>query len=185
MVRLRAHRNESLRGLQWQYKTQDKNRLHSLNRSIVFSGRKQGLYQQIDHRTLNFFSTHRSIRLQFARLHGSSNGRASREIRFFVRATAYESHFCCRAQADLAIFFFGTRSRSSSERACWIGDVRSVFVFCCCFLMFVYQVKTVPHISLYMTSTYNSKTAVQYHMTPIYNSTLTTVQYRTFADPLL
>ena len=41
---------------------------------------------------------------------------------------------------------------------------------------------TVP---LYMTSTYNSKTAVQYRMTPIYNSTLTTVQYRTFTDPLL
>ena len=36
MVRLRAHRNESLRGLQWQHKTQDKNRLHSRNRSIVF-----------------------------------------------------------------------------------------------------------------------------------------------------
>ena len=49
--------------------------------------------------------------------------------------------------------------------------------------MFVYQVKTVPHIPLYMTSTYNSKTAVQYRMTPIYNSTLTTVQYRTFIDP--
>ena len=32
------------------------------------------------------------------------------------------------------------------------------------------QVKTVTHIPLYMTSTYNSKTAVQYHMTPIYNS---------------
>ena len=75
---------------------------------------------------------------------------------------------------------FGTRSRSSSERAYWIGDVRSVFVFCFCFPMFVYQVKTVPHIPLYMTSTYNSKTAVQYRMTPIYNSTLTTAQYRTF-----
>ena len=36
MVRLRAHRNESLRGLQWQYKTQDKNRLHSRNRSNFF-----------------------------------------------------------------------------------------------------------------------------------------------------
>ena len=158
----------------------------ALTQSIIFfSGRKQGLYQQIDHRTLNCLSTHRSIRLQFARLHGSSNGRASREIIFFVRAIAYERHYCCRAQADLAIFFFGTRSRSSSERACWIGDVRFVFVFCFCFPMFVYQVKTVPHIPLYMTSTYNSKTAVQYHMTPIYNSTLTTVQYRTSTDPLL
>ena len=76
MVSLRAHRNESLRGLQWQHKTQDKNRLHSRNRSI-FSGRKQELYQQIDHRSLNFLSTHRSIRLQFARLHGSANGYAS------------------------------------------------------------------------------------------------------------
>ena len=129
-------------------------------------------------------STHRSIRPQFARLHGSSNESASREIRFFVRATAYERHFCCRAQADLANFFFRTRSRSSSERACWIGDVRSVFVFCLCFPMFVYLLKTVPHMPLYMTSTYNSKTAVQYHMTPIYNNTLTTVQYRTFTDPL-
>ena len=36
MVRLRAHRNESLGGLQWQYKIQDKNRLHSRNRSIFF-----------------------------------------------------------------------------------------------------------------------------------------------------
>ena len=48
--------------------------------------------------------------------------------------------------------------------------------------MFVYQVKTVPHIPLYMISTYNSKTAVQYRMTPIYSSTLTTVQYRTFTE---
>ena len=38
---------------------------------------------------------------------------------------------------------------------------------------------------LYMTSTYISKTAVQYRMTPIYNSTLTKVQNRTFTDPLL
>ena len=60
MVRLRAHWNVSLRGLQWQYKTQDKNRLHSRNRSIFFSGRKQALYQQIDHRTLNCFE-HASI----------------------------------------------------------------------------------------------------------------------------
>ena len=70
---------------------------------------------------------------------------ASREIRFFVRATACERHFCCRAQAQLGIFFFGTRSRSSSERACWIVDVRSVFVFCFCFPMFVYLLITVPY----------------------------------------
>ena len=30
---------------------------------------------------------------------------ASREIRFFVRATAHERHFCCRAQAQLGNFF--------------------------------------------------------------------------------
>ena len=109
---------------------------------------------------------------------------------------------------------FGTRSRSSYERACWIGDFSFVFVFVllCLYtklknntvLLIQYcsyhlPLKTVPYCSyptntkinnsttvpLYMTSTYNSKTAVQYRMTPIYNSTLTTVQYRTFTDPLL
>ena len=93
--------------------------------------------------------------------------------------------FAAELRLNSAIFFSGTRSRSSSERACWIGDVRSVFVFCFCFPMSVYQVKTVPQIPLYMTSTYKRKTAVQYRMTPIYNSTLTTAQYRTFTDPLL
>ena len=142
MVRQRAHRNESLGGLQWRYKTISA--LHSRSRSFFFG---------LEARTIStnrsphaqFLSTHQSIRLHFARLHGSSNGSASREIRFFVRATAYERHFRCRAQADLAKFFFGTRSRSSSERACWIGDVRSVFVFCLCFPMFVYLLKTVPY----------------------------------------
>ena len=135
MVRQRAHRNESLRGLRWQYKTQDKNRLHSRNRSMFFGPEARTIstiaQDYINNRSphAQFLSTHRSVCLQFARLHGSSNGSASREISFFVRATAYERHFCCRAQAHLAIFFFGTRSRSSSERACWIGDVRSVLFF--------------------------------------------------------
>ena len=109
---------------------------------------------------------------------------------------------------------FGTRSRSSYERACWIGDFRFVFVLVFSglytklknntvlliqYCSYHLPLKTVPYssyptntkinnittVSLYMTSTYNSKTAVQYRMTPIYNSTLTTVQYRTFTDPLL
>ena len=104
-----------------------------------------------------FLSTHRSVRLQFAHLHGSSNGNASREIRFFVRATAYERHFRCRAQAHLANVFFGTRSRSSSERACWTGDVRSVFVFCFCFPMFVYLLKTVPYCTYPLASNQYSR----------------------------
>ena len=184
MVRLRAHRNESLGGLQRQYKTQDKNSLHSRNRSIFFGP---------EARTI---STNRSPHAQcfeHASIHPPSIRSPSWELerkrvkgdQSFVRATAYERHFRCRAQADLAIFSFGTRSRSSSERACGIGDVRFVFVFCFCFSMFVYQVKTVPHIPLYMTSTYDSKTAVQYHMTPIDNITLRTVQYRTFTGLLL
>ena len=158
----------------------------ALTQSIVFfrAGSKDYINKSITARSI-FLARIDLFAFNSLAFMGSSNGRASREIRFFVRATAYERHFRCRAQADLAIFFFGTRSRSSFERACWIGDVRSVFVFCFCFPMFVYQVKTVPHIPLYMTSTYNSKTAVQYHMTPIYNSPLTTVQYRTFTDPLL
>ena len=123
---------------------QDKNRLHSRNRSIFF-GPEARTISTIAHRTLNFEHASICSPSQFARLHGSSNGSASREIRFFVRATAYERHFRCRAQAHSAIFFFGTRSRSSSERACWIGDVRSVFVFCFCFPMFVYLLKTLPY----------------------------------------
>ena len=124
----------------------------ALTRSIDFFGPEARTISAIAQDYMNnrsphaqFLSTHRSVRLQFARLHGSSNGSASREIRFFVRATAYERHFRCRAQAHLAIFFSGTRSRLSSERACWIGDVRSVFVFCFCFLMFVYQAKIIQY----------------------------------------
>ena len=40
---------------------------------------------------------------------------------------------------------FGTRSRSSYERACWIGDFRFVSVFRFCFLMFVYQAKMIQY----------------------------------------
>ena len=40
---------------------------------------------------------------------------------------------------------FGTRSRSSYERACWIGDFRFVLVFRFCFLMFVYQAKIIQY----------------------------------------
>ena len=53
--------------------------------------------------------------------------------------------FAAELRLNSAFFFFGTRSRSSSERACWIVDVRSVFVFCFCFPMFVYLLKTVPY----------------------------------------
>ena len=95
VVRLRAHRNGSLRGLHWQHKTQDKNRLLS--------------------------STHRSIRLQFARRMGAQTD------------TLQWRHIYC----SLYIYYgasdrsgnFGTRSRSSYERACWIGDFRFVLVF--------------------------------------------------------
>ena len=191
MVRRRVHRNESLGGLQWQYNTQDKNRLHSSNRSIFFWPEARAIstiaQDHINNRSphAQFLSTHRSVRLQFARLYGSSNGSASREIRFLYARPRMRDILAAELRLTWQFFFYGTRSRSSSERACWIGDVRSVFVFCFCFPMFVYQVKTVPHKPLYMTSTYNSKTAVQYHMTPIYNSTLITVQYRTITDPLL
>ena len=42
---------------------------------------------------------------------------------------------------------FGTRSRSSYERASWIGAFRSVFLgfFRFCFLMFVYQAKIIQY----------------------------------------
>ena len=63
---------------------------HAIDR--FFSGRKQGLYQQIDHRTLNVLSMHRSIRLQFARLHGSSNVYASMGIDLLFAFTSTAEH---------------------------------------------------------------------------------------------
>ena len=151
MVRLRAHRNESLGGLQWQYKTQDKNRLHSRNRSILGGPEARAIstiaQDYINNRSTHaqFFSTHRSVRLQFARLHGSSNGSASREIRFLYARPRMRDIFAAELKLTWHFFFLGRRSRSSFERACWIGDVRSVFVFCFCFPMFVYLLKTVPY----------------------------------------
>ena len=158
----------------------------ALTQSIdFFSGRKQGLYQQIDHRTLNVLSTHDQFTFNSLAFMGARTEARQGRSDFWYARPRMRDTFAAELRLTWQCFFFGTRSRSSSERACWIGDVRSVFVFCFYFPMFVYQVETVPHIPLYMTSTYNSKTAVQYHMTPIYNSTLTTVQYRTFTDPLL
>ena len=95
---------------------------------------------------------------------------------------------------------FGTRSRSSYERACCIEDLRFVFVSVFSYLYtklknntvlliqycsYHLPLKTVPYCS-YPTNTkikqynsttihdliYNSKTAVQCHMTLIFNSTV-------------
>ena len=130
MVRLRAHRNGSLRGLHWQHKTQDKNRLHSRNRSILFRAGNLG-YTNI-HSPLS--STHRSIRLQFARRMGAQTD------------TLQWRHISC----SLYIYYGASDPSSNLKRdharamneLARIGDVRSVFVFCFCFPMFVYQVKT-------------------------------------------
>ena len=148
-----------------------KNRLHSRNRSIFFgpeartiSTNQSPLAQFFEHASI--YSP--SIRSRMgAQTYTLQWGQISCSLLYLLRSIG-------------SLEQFGTRSRSSYERVCWIGDFRFVFVFRFCFPMFVYQVKTVPHIPLYMTSTYNSKTAVQYRMTPIYNSTFTTVQYRTF-----
>ena len=151
MVRQRAHRNESVGGLQWQYKTQDKNRLHSRNRSIFFWPEARAIstiaQDYINNRSphAQFLSTQRSVRLQFARLHESSNGSASREIRFLYARPRMRDIFSAELRLAWQLFVLGTRSRSSSERGSWIGNVRSVFVFCFYFPMFVYLLKTVPY----------------------------------------
>ena len=132
MVRLRAHRNESLRGLQWQYKVQDKNRLHSRNRSIVSrAGSKDYINKSI---------TARSIFLARIDLF-AFNSLA------FMGAQTNTLQWGCSLLYLLrsigSLEQFGTRSRSSYERACWIGNFRFVFVFRFCSLMFVYQAKMV------------------------------------------
>ena len=187
MVRLRAHRNGSLRGLHWQHKTQDKNRLHSRNRSIFLRAGNLGLYQHsiaaLEHAPIRF-----AFILVFM-------GAQTDTLQW--RQISCSPLYLLRSIGSLEQF--GKRSRSSYERACWIGDFRFVFVFVfsCLYtklknntvLLIQYcsyhlPLKTVPYCSyptntkinnsttvpLYTTSTYNSKTAVQYHMTPIFNS---------------
>ena len=78
----------------------------------------------------------------------SSNGIASMGTRFSVRATAYERHFRCRASAHSSIF--GTSSRSSYERACWLEIFVSNFFLV---LHGSYQVKTVPYCTYMITFT--------------------------------
>ena len=64
-------------GLRRSGRTSVQDSLQLKNRLFFFRAEKLAPYQQIDHRSLNFLSTHRSIRLQFAHLHGSANGYAS------------------------------------------------------------------------------------------------------------
>ena len=172
----------------------------------IFSVRKFGLYQQ----SLTALEHASIISPSIRSPHGSANGYASMETYllfalYLLRASDRSSNF-------------GTRSRSSYERAAELKTFVTFLSSCC---QAVYQVKkkkystanySIAHttkkqyhtalnststkinnsttVPLYIfltatTSTYNSKTAVQYRMTPIYNSTLTTVQYRRFTDPLL
>ena len=56
--------------LQWQYKRQDKNRLHSRNRSIFFGPEARTISTNRSP-LAQVLSTHRSIRLQFARRMGA------------------------------------------------------------------------------------------------------------------
>ena len=71
----------------------------------------------------------------------SSNGSASREIRFLYARPRMRDIFAAKLRLTRHFFKFGTRSRSSYKQTCWIGDVRSVFILFFCFLMFVYQAK--------------------------------------------
>ena len=126
MVRC-AHRNESLRGLQWQYKTQDKNRLHSskdyINKTITA---RSNFGARIDLFAFN------SLAFMGAQTDTLQWGHISCLLLYLLRSIG-------------SLEQFRTRSRSSYERACWIGDVRFIFVFCFCFLMFVYQAKIIQY----------------------------------------
>ena len=178
-------------GLRRSGRTSVQDSLRLKNRLFFFRAEKLSLYQQIDRRSRARTDPFRLI-LTFMGVQTD---------------TLQWRHISC----SLYIYYgasdrsgnFGTRSRSSYERACWIGDFRFVFVFVFSglytklknntvlliqYCSYHLPPKTVPYCSypintkinnsttvpLYMTSTYNSKTAVQYRMTPIYNSTLTT-----------
>ena len=104
-------------GLRRSGRTSVQDSLRLKNRSFFF-GPKNSHYINI---RSPLSSTHRSIRLQFARRMGAQTD------------TLQWRHISC----SLYIYYgasdragkFGTQSRSSYERACWIGDFRFVFVF--------------------------------------------------------
>ena len=135
MVRLRAHRNESLRGLKWQYKTQDKNRLHSRNRSTFFGP---------EARTI---STNRSPHAQFFE-HASIYSPSSRSPSWERKPIRFNGD---RSPVRFYIYYGALDHSSNLERdharamKCWNGDFRFVFVFRFCFLMFVYQAKIMQY----------------------------------------
>ena len=128
MVRLRAHRNESLRGLQWQYKTQDQNRLHSRNRSFFFGPEA------------SIISTNRSPHAQIFE-HASICSPSIRSPSWERKRIRFNGDRC----PVRFYIYYGASDHSSYERACWIGDFRFVFVFRFCFLMFVYQAKIIQY----------------------------------------
>ena len=137
MVRLRAHRNKSLRGLQWQYKTQDKNRLHTRNRyKKNRAGSKDYINKSITARTtvlarIDLFAFN-SLVFMGAQTDTLQWGQISCSLLHLLRSIG-------------SLEQFRTRSRSSYERAYWIGDFRFVFVFRFSFLMFVYQAKIIQY----------------------------------------
>ena len=145
MVRQRAHRSESLGGPS-SGSTRDKTKI------VFFRAGNLG-YTNI---RPPLSSTHRSIRLQFARRMGAQTD------------TLQWRHIFC----SLCIYYgasdrsgnFGTRSRSSYERACWIGDFRFVFVFVFSGLYTKLKNNTVLLIQ-YCSYHLPLKTVQQYHFT--------------------
>ena len=118
MVRLRAHRNGSLRGLYGSTRHKTKTACtHAINR--FFSGRKFGLYQHslaaLEHASIYSPS--------ICSPHGSANGYASMET--YLLFALY------LLQSIGSLEQFETRPRLSYERACQDRG-RS---FCFCFLL--------------------------------------------------
>ena len=119
MVRQRAHRNEGSRGAP-AGSTRQSSRLKDCSHAPIyfFSGRKFELYQ---HRSSHALE-HAPIRFAFilafmgAQTDTLQWGQISCSLLYLLRSIE-------------SLEQFGTRSRSSYERACWIGDFRFVFVF--------------------------------------------------------
>ena len=179
MVRLRAHRNESLGGLQWQYKTQDKNRLHSSNRSFFFGPEIWG-YTNI---RSPLSSTHRSVSPLF------SPSWERKRIRF-NGARSPVCFYIYYGASDHSSNLERDHARAMNE----LAGLETFVSFCFRFLMFVYQVKkqysTANTVLLLPLTTKNStllllpnqhKNKQQYNSIIIHDLKLTTVkqQYST------
>ena len=146
VVKPSAPWNEELQGLRGQYKS---SRLKDCTHTSIIIFFFEPEIGAIPTFALRSRARTDPFRLH-SRLHGSANGYASMGTDLLITL------YLLRSIGSLEQF--GTRSRSSYERACWIGDFRFVFVFMfsCLYTKLKKQYSTANTVLLLPLTTKNS-----------------------------